>query len=292
MNESKYIPGYLRLKEQGFYADDSRFEILRQMGIDSVDAVFDYSGGENLHKENLTWHRQRVYIATPQGSANLYLKKYIRTPILRQIKNWIAHRRIITSAQCDIQYYDLLSNSGIETPFPVAVGFVRRGMFEKQSFVIMEELRDMEALERKLPGCFYQSGPDAIGKRREFIDQLAEFTSRFHGTGLRHRDYYLAHIFHNSGGRFALIDLHRCFRPMLLKERFRVKDLGQLYYPASADYFSKADRLRFYKVYKGVTKLGSADKRLIRAINKRAVKMALHDVKHSRKPGYFVKNDG
>ena len=68
---------------------------------------------------------------------------------------------------------------------------------------------------------------------------------RFHDTGFRHCDLYFSHIFLGEGGKLYLIDLQRVFKPVLFKERFRVKDIAQLYYSAEAKYFSRSDRLHF-----------------------------------------------
>ena len=85
-----------------------------------------------------------------------------------------------------------------------------------------------------------------------------------------------------------LIDLQRVFKPWVLRERFRVKDISQLYYSAPAKYFSRADRLRFYRRYSGKKKLGAADKRFIRKVNARAGRMAVHDAKHGRAVGFAI----
>ena len=138
------------------------------------------------------------------------------------------------------------------------------------------------SLEKKLPECFTQANSAENHRLRcEFIDRLADFSSKFHATGFRHRDFYLAHIFENDD-KFSLIDMHRAFRPRLLSRRFLLKDLTQLYYSAPGQYFSRADRLRFYKRYAGKTKLNSADRWFIGRIRAKPWRMADHDIKHGR----------
>jgi hypothetical protein len=79
-----------------------------------------------------------------------------------------------------------------------------------------------------------------------------------------------------------LIDLARAFKPMLFRERFRVKDIAQLHYSAPGKYFSRTDRLRFYLRYAGQNKLTAKDKAFIRKIMKKTKSMAQHNIKHGR----------
>jgi len=118
--------------------------------------------------------------------------------------------------------------------------------------------------------------------RKAFIVKVADFVRRFHATGYRHRDLYLAHIFLSRGADLYLIDLHRCFRPRLLGCRYAVKDLAQLHYSCPAEKISNADRLRFFLEYLGQDTLTPADKNMIRRIHCKAVRMARHDRRHGR----------
>jgi heptose I phosphotransferase len=111
---------------------------------------------------------------------------------------------------------------------------------------------------------------------------LASFIKKFHETGYRHRDLYLCHIFRVPDGRFYLIDLARAFRPAMLGEIYRIKDVAQLYYSAPARCFSKTDRLRFLQAYLGRKKLNAGDKIFVRRIVNKARRMARHGVKHGR----------
>ncbi|MDO8302942.1 MAG: lipopolysaccharide kinase InaA family protein, partial [Sedimentisphaerales bacterium] len=114
-----------------------------------------------------------------------------------------------------------------------------------------------------------------------FINSLAGFARTFHATGYCHRDFYLAHIFHHDGV-FYLIDLQRAFRPLLFSHRYRIKDIAQLSYSASKKYFSRTDRLRFYRAYSGRKLLNEKDKSFIRAVVKKMFRMADHDSRHGR----------
>jgi hypothetical protein len=182
-------------------------------------------------------------------------------------------------------WYDLdpaqkLAAAGIHTPHTVCYGSEWGSLFEKRSFIITKQIPG-ESLERLLPPCFADTSKENLRSRRKFINSLAEFARTFHATGYRHRDFYLAHIFHHDG-KFYLIDLQRAFKPLLLAERYRIKDIAQLSYSAPKKYFSHTDRVRFYLVYSSKKRLEQSDKSFIRAVIRKMSQMADHDRRHNR----------
>ena len=172
---------------------------------------------------------------------------------------------------------------GVNTPRTIAYGLQEGRVFEKRSFCITEKIPNADSLERKLPD-YFNAPPTAenLRMRRNFIRRLAAFIKKFHNTNYRHRDLYLCHIFYSDEGRFHLIDLARGFKPFLLAERFRVKDIAQIYYSAPGSSFSGTDRLRFYFALTGRIKLNIEDNVFIRKVINKAKRIARHDIKHGR----------
>lgn len=268
---------------KGFFAAGEYADALRSEGLDSIDAVFAFEGGEDLGKTNLAKHRRRIRFVLESTGKRYYLKRYEGTPLGLQVRNWVDHWRRASMSAFDMGPGEELAEAGISTPKVVAYGDEWSGVFEGRSFLITEEISDAKSLEAELPAYFYDSSPvENVAKKRAFIDKLADFAKRFHGTGYRHRDFYLCHIFMTADEDFYLIDLHRTFKPVLFDGRFRVKDIGQLYYSAPGDVVSRADRLRFYRRYAGRDRLTVGDKRFIRQLKSRAWRMADHDIKHGR----------
>jgi len=185
----------------------------------------------------------------------------------------------------DVHATKKLTAAGIGTPKIVAYGWENNLIFEKRSFTITAEIPDSISLEKKLPDYFYQK-QTSNNKRREFIRKLAVFIKSFHKTGFRHRDLYLCHIFCNDKEEFTLIDLARCFEPIVLADRFQVKDLAQLFYSSPKSVISHSDRLRFYKYYTGNKELTGIDEDFIANVLAKAKSMAAHDRKHGRAVPY------
>ena len=272
-----------------FFAEADCVEALGKLGLTGIDKVFDFDRGQSLDKTGLAEHRSRVQFELAEPKTTVFLKRYDRVPILTQIRNWLHHHRRASTSSFDRSGAEQLAACGINTPETIAYGEQWAGGFENRSFIITRKIPGAESIERKLPDFFYQERTGKNLKRRKaFIEGLADFVKRFHDTGFRHCDLYFSHIFLGEGGELYLIDLQRVFKPLVLKERFRVKDIAQLYYSAPAQYFSRADRLRFYLRYTGRGKLTCADKRFIQKVNNRARRIARHDAKHGRPVGFAM----
>jgi len=263
---------------------DADFEqLFRKLGLTSIEAVFSFSAGRNLVKKNLAGYRSRLELETDPLGTTLFLKRYNKPPALVQIKNWLSHRSRKSFGLAEFASVSQLSAAGVNTPKTVAYGEQVGVFFEKRSFIIIQRIPNAESLERKLPAFF--TGPATAEKlklRRNFIARFAAFIRKFHQTNYRHRDLYFSHIFYDDSGTFYLIDLARAFKPVLLVERFRIKDIAQLYYSAPGAYFSGTDRLRFYLGYVQTGKLTGKDKSFIRKVVGKAQQMARRNARHGR----------
>ena len=268
---------------KSFFVDADYEATLGKLGLTSIDAVFSFNAGKNLSKDNLAPFRSRLQFEIDKPSNIFFLKRYDRPPITAQVKNWLSHRKRKSYSGFEVEATRELAAEGIKTPKIICYGEQWGLLFEKRSFIATEKIPNAEALERRLPPYF--EGPatrDNLRLRRDFIARLASFVKRFHQTKYRHRDLYFSHIYYGSDGSFYLIDLARAFKPMLSRERFRVKDIAQLHYSAPGKYFSRTDRLRFYLRYAGQNKLTAKDKAFIRKVIRKTKSMARHDIKHGR----------
>ena len=265
------------------FVDTGYKTALDELGLVSIDSVFSFNAGRNLSKANLSAYRSRMEFEISSPPTILFLKRYDRPPILVQIKNWVCHRSRVSCGLSNFHPANELAVMGLGTPKTICYGEQWTGLFEKRSFIISEKIANAESLERKLPECFCAAVTiENLKLRRVFIARLAAFVKKFHDTGYRHRDLYLCHIFHDGDERFYLIDLARAFKPVVFAERFRVKDIAQIYYSAPGRYFSSTDRLRFYLEYVGRDRLCAVDKTFIRRVINKARRIAKHDIKHGK----------
>ncbi len=269
--------------DRGFSVRSDYRDRLAAIGLTSLDAVFEFKDAENLSKPGLADYRSRLRFRLGDPPVTAYLKRYNHPPVSAQIKTWRTSRGRTACALAELKPTLELAALGIATPEIIAYGCEWGALFERRSFIISREIPQSEALERRLPACFSAEPAGRIlTERREFIAHLADFVARFHRTGYRHRDLYLSHIFCSDDGALALIDLARAFKPALTGERYRLKDIAQLHYSCPGTVFSRTDRLRFYLTYTGIKRLRATDKRFIRNVLSKALRMARHDLKRGR----------
>jgi len=268
---------------QSFVVDSSYVKAFEKLGLTSFDALFSFNTGKDPGGSSLPEYRSRIEFKTSNPDKTLFLKRYNRPDALTQIKNWFWHNCRKSMMSFDLEPVDDLALAGIKTPKTVSYGEQWGVFFEKRSFIITEELPNAKSLEQKLPVYFMdRSKTKNLRQQRNFIERLGHFARRFHATGYRHRDFYLAHIFYSDDGTFYLIDLQRAFKPQILAGRFRIKDISQLYYSAPGSSFSKTDRLRFYKSYAGKRSLDRNDKAFIRKVVGKARWIARREIKYGR----------
>ncbi len=268
---------------ESFLIDSKYKTAFGKSGLTSIDAIFSFNTGVDPGGSHLPKYRSRLQFDISDPTKILFLKRYHNPALRTQLASWLWHKSRKTMMSCELDSTISLALAGINTPKVVAYGEQWGKFLEKRSFIITEKIPDAEPLEERLPKCF--AGQLTAGKLKEqraFIQQLGQFARKFHSTGCRHRDFYLAHIFYSHNGTFYLIDLQRVFTPRLLAERFRVKDIAQLYYSAPGSAFSRTDRLRFYKSYTGKNHLDKSDKVFIRKVVKKVNQIMRHDIKHHR----------
>jgi len=265
------------------HKDYKRF--IEEQGLGSLNAVFRYEQGENLHKPGLG-HRERFRIklkGTGDQNVVIYLKRFGYPGIKYLVKQWIIRRSRYEAGIYDFLGAQKLAEKGVAVPRPIAYGQSSNWLGEKRSFAIIEELPGSDSLERLLPKWNQKKrGYALLRDKKELIRQTAHLVRQLHQSGYNHRDLYLSHIFLSRDGkgceRLNLIDLQRVFQPAILKRRWQVKDLAQLYY-SSRDYFSYKDMMQFMHEYFDNDRLTNYQKRLIRSVCRKARQIERH-VRH------------
>ncbi|XAL98267.1 hypothetical protein OT109_11720 [Phycisphaeraceae bacterium D3-23] len=270
-------------------------DALQAAGLDSLDALLQTPGADNLHKPGLADWRQRLRLKLHDSHENTgvgvtqplvcYLKRYRRPPIKAQWENRRAGHA--DCAAVEWRWLTELDRLGVPGPIPVAYGARRRGLLEDASVVVTAAVPG-ESLERWVPN---QLAPgDALDDRdarRRLIHATATLAAQLHGHGLIHRDLYLAHLFldpatlDDGPPTLTLIDLQRMIRPRVRWTRWVVKDLAALSYSTPAPAASTADRVRWFKQYRNTAKLSPADRSLIRAVAAKTKRIARHDAKRN-----------
>jgi heptose I phosphotransferase len=279
-----------QLSSNGIYVDDCAEALLHVAGIKCLDDAFNLPAGVEMRKPGLEPHRDRLCLQASDGNGStktLYVKRYGRPPIGQQLRRICSVGPFQGSAYAERYFIKRLSLIGVPTMRCLAFGQDMAGPWERRSFsvtagldgVSLEQLVTVAAADatRVPPWC----------ERREIIRQLALVVRRLHGNGLFHRDLYLSHVFltRNADGRIVLrvIDLARMIEKPLRPRRWRIKDLAALDHSATAPMVTRADRLRFMKIYCGMDVPRDRLRRDMAAVRARAARIARHDARRAER---------
>jgi len=212
-------------------------------------------------------HGRRYFLKAHYGvgwreiGKNLALLKW---PVLGADNEWLA-----------LHYLQVL---GIPTMTAVAFGR-GPGLARRRSFLVTRELAGMVNLET--PAARRQAGGPAGGRRRaRLIEQIAAIIRTLHDNGINHRDFYLCHLLFDPASADSddpalhVIDLHRAQVRHRTPRRWRLKDLGGLYYSALDAGLTGRERLRFVRAYTGQPlRRALADRRFWRRVESRATSL-------------------
>ncbi|WP_456448957.1 lipopolysaccharide core heptose(I) kinase RfaP [Thiolapillus sp.] len=169
-------------------------------------------------------------------------------------KNLFSLRLPVIGAGNEWRAIQRLESLGVETMRLEAWGEEGWNPARRRSFVVTRELENTISLEDYC-ASWKQSPPDP-GLKRQLIGRVAAMTRQLHENGLNHRDLYICHFllrqpWDGSAGslHLYLIDLHRVQQHRRLPRRWRVKDVGSLYFSAMDLGLTNRDRLRFLRGY-------------------------------------------
>lgn len=164
----------------------------------------------------------------------------------------------ILGALSEVRAIRAVADAGIET-LSIA-GYGQRGLnpARRESFLVTDELVNTLSLEEL--GARWRTAPGAAHFKWALIRRVGEIAKAMHDAGVNHRDFYLAHFLisraalerEDDRAALHLIDLHRSQVRARVPRRWRVKDIGGLYFSTAPLELTRRDLLRFVRVYTGM----------------------------------------
>ena len=252
---------FIQLADRRVLAREDHAARLEAAGLDTLEALLDVQG--EVFKSN---RRRRVVRISLPGGERLFVKSHHAPP---RPAWW---RRVLglpcpPPAAHEWSHLVALERLGIGTMTPVALAEEPGRGVGRRSALVTAAIEDAERVEDYLPRRFGGRDPPAEvrARKRRLIADLAGMARRFHEAGFFHKDFYLGHFLVREAGAgfdLYLIDLQRAERRERPRSRWYVKDLAQMLYTTPRPPVSRADVLRFYRLYRGVERLGPADRRL------------------------------
>lgn len=192
---------------------------------------------------------------------NLYLKRHYRLPRWLGLLAALWPARAWSPGLAEWEHLRWAEDHDIPVARPVAAGEFRGPWGRLQSFLAVEELREMLPLHEAIPLAARHLSPVAFARwKRGLIGELARLTRELHRRRMYHKDLYLCHFYmpesdcrsvpDSFAGRIHMIDFHRLARHRFARHWFQVKDLAQLLYSTGElPEITSRDRFRFWKLY-------------------------------------------
>lgn len=185
------------------------------------------------------------------------------------LKELCSLRTPTVSALAEKRAIDALRELGIATMTVAGYGERGRNPATLQSFIATEEIADAPTLEELTAD--WRRKPPAFREKQRLLRSVADIARRLHEHGINHRDFYLNH-FRLQRDSLFLMDLHRAQLRASIPRRWRVKDIGALYFSAADIGLTRGDLLRFVRLYTGRSARHSLaqDAAFWRAVTRRA----------------------
>ncbi len=224
----------------------------RWQGRDVFGRVFALEG--EIYSEQ----KGRKAVRFALGGGYYFAKLHYGIGCKEIIKNLSQLRLPIFSAQNEWRAIQRLEELGVRTMH--LVGYGKRGWnpARLQSFVITEELANTVSLAVFCRS--WRQSPPSYALKQALIKEVAKIARTLHEHGINHRDFYICHFLLDvSGGReridtrglqLYLIDLHRVQIRRHVPSRWRVKDIGGLFFSTMDIGLTQRDLLRFVRVYR------------------------------------------
>lgn len=205
-------------------------------------------------------HKNRRTVRFTLGPDAYYIKTHGGTSLPEILKNLFTLSLPVIGARPEWTAIMKFGELGIATMD--LVGYAEEGVnpLTRRSFVLTRSLENTIGLDEFCAG--WKDAPPKPRVKRTLISAVAAISSRMLENGINHRDYYLLHFLMDresipglSEGlapRIYLIDLHRVQIRRKTPRRWKVKDLGSLYYTVLEFGLTRRDLYRFIKAYTGM----------------------------------------
>jgi len=216
-----------------------------------------------------------------------YIKKHFECGIGAVLDELFHLRKPHIGAGHERAVLEKLRTIGIETMTVVAFGQVGNTLSSQRAFLVTEELTNITSLE-DICAQWPKQKPTAEFKK-SLLSEIAGIARTLHANGINHRDFYLCHFlldiawqgddYEKRKPKLFLIDLHRAQQRPVVPFRWRVKDIGGLYFSAMDIDLTRCDLLRFMRLYtrKPLRQTLRKDGRFWKAVRRRAMRTYQQD---------------
>ncbi len=211
-----------------------------------------------------------------------YIKKHSACGTAAILKELLHLRQPQIGAVHEKAALEKLKTIGIDTINVVAFGQDGKLLSRQRSFLVTKEQTNVLSLETICRD--WPAKPPSVKFKFGLITQVASIAKKMHDAGMNHRDFYICHFllditggaveFENRTPRLFLIDLHRAQIRSKIPIRWRIKDIGGLYFSAMDIGLTRNDIYRFIRIYTGksLRETFEQDKYFWKSVQNRAIR--------------------
>jgi len=264
-------------KSKGVFINLDREEIFNKIPQKTFGEFMKLKGDETITKKR---GRTVVTFKSDDGR-KFYLKRHTKTKLFDSLNEFLKYGKPTSNAGLEWNAISELRSYGIQTMPAIAMGEKFKLKFwEKQSFLLTEEIKDGVSVEKILeskPGLQFNI-------RKKLAERIGKIARKLHTAGFVHRDLYLGHFYVvgdlSKKYQLHLIDLQRVMPGAKIFNRWSLKDISALYFSSlPLKEISKTDRLRFLFNYLDIKTLDSKSKKFINKILMKAYRIEKHTEK-------------
>jgi hypothetical protein len=207
-----------------------------------------------LEKIDATIHRLqpgRKTISFILGDQVYFAKIHMGVGWKEILKNIIQLRWPIVGAETEWKALLKLKALNIGAPIPIAFGKKGVNPASFKSFIVTKALENTINLDE----FFSLKNRIDFKFKYSLIKTVATIARKLHENGVNHRDFYLCHFLldksqlEQSVPIIYLIDLHRAQIRRSVPFRWKIKDIGGLYFSTMDFEFTRGDYLRFVRYF-------------------------------------------
>lgn len=225
---------------------------------DLAATVMELESRDRYHAKQGRSTARVVFHEAAGDPLSVYLKRHDALPWRARLGALVAPRGQHSPATAEWTQLERVRRLGIVVPQVVAAGERIGPWGALRSFLMVAELTGSLALNEAMPHLVAAADTDTFRHwKRQLARAMAEIAATLHGASMFHKDLYLCHFYLEMADalahppRLALIDLHRTREHRWLPDRWRWKDLGQLYFSThGVPGLGDRDCLRFWVCYR------------------------------------------
>ena len=205
------------------------------------------------------------------------------------IKNLCQLRWPVLGAENEFKALKELQRLGIDSLTTVAYFSEGLNPARRRSCIVTQALENTKSLEE-----LFEENKVSFFLKRALIPRLARIGRELHHNGINHRDFYLCHFLlhmENQDPKPFLIDLHRAQLRKKTPRRWRVKDVGGLFFSGFDYNITARDVFRFMESYSGksLRRTLQEESEFWREVYQRATKLYFQD--HETLPSWVKAMD-